>query len=199
MRETTKSHELRVARDDYKRFLHGKGIDVGAGDDPLTVPDGSVTYWDKPQGDAQILSSIEDSSLDFLYSSHCLEHLPDLRLTLRNWARVLRDGAHAYIVVPDFTLYEHHTWPSPYNGDHKHSFSLWLSPQRVGRPNHWLVGSPEFHALLSGVGLTMIETELQDKDYDYNAGSRDQTLGAAIAQVLIVSLKTHPTPVSSPS
>jgi len=42
-----------------------------------------------------------------------------------------------YLVVPDYALYEHQHWPSRYNQDHKHSFSLTLTRENVKRNNHW--------------------------------------------------------------
>lgn len=50
-----------------------------------------------------------DSSVDFLYASHCLEHFEYGRVpkVLREWRRVLRPGGIARISVPDFdTLVE---------------------------------------------------------------------------------------------
>jgi SAM-dependent methyltransferase len=184
MKETSKCHLARLKRGDYDRFLHGLGIDVGAGDDLLSVPNGQVHYWDMPQGDAQCLHGVADQSLDFLYSCHCLEHLPDLGLTLSNWSRVLKPGGYAYVVVPDYTLYEHHLWPSAHNGGHLHSFSLWLSRSKVMRSNHWCIPNNEFRAILGDSSFELLETELQDINYDYNLGWMDQTLGVATAQIL---------------
>lgn len=189
MRETTKACDLRRARGDYDRYLVGRGIDVGAGDDPLQVSSGEIVPWDKHDGDAQFLAGVPDESFDFVFSSHCLEHLEDVRVALSNWSRVLRTGGHVYVVVPDYTLYEHHRWPSVYNGEHKHSFSLWLTPEKVRRQNHWLIGEQTFARVLRSCSLELVEAELQDSGYDYNCGPVDQTLGGAMAQILFVARK----------
>src|ERR1700733_7205063 len=89
MKETSKCHTMRLARGDFHRYLKGKGIDIGAGDDPLQSPFGNVIPWDLPQGDAQYLEGIATNSLDFVYSSHCLEHMLDPRIAISNWGRVL--------------------------------------------------------------------------------------------------------------
>ena len=50
------------------------------------------------------LAGIEDRSIDEIYASHCLEH-GSHKMTLdilKNWHRVLKPGAKAYIAVPDF-------------------------------------------------------------------------------------------------
>ena len=41
-----------------------------------------------------------DGSMDFIFSSHCIEHSPDLRATLSEMKRVLRPGGQAYLSVP---------------------------------------------------------------------------------------------------
>jgi SAM-dependent methyltransferase len=44
---------------------------------------------------------IRDGALDYLCSSHVLEHLPDTIASLHEWHRVLRPGGLLYLVVPD--------------------------------------------------------------------------------------------------
>lgn len=50
------------------------------------------------------LEGIEDRSVGEIYASHCLEHFSHTKTleVLRNWRRVLKDGAKAFIGVPDF-------------------------------------------------------------------------------------------------
>jgi SAM-dependent methyltransferase len=47
---------------------------------------------------------LADDSLDYLCSSHVLEHLPDPLGALHEWHRVLRPGGWLYLVVPDKRL-----------------------------------------------------------------------------------------------
>src|SRR5579883_3348247 len=137
MNETSKSRRVRESRGDFEKYLHGSGIDVGCGDDPLVVPDGSVRQWDMRDGDAQFLAGIAESSLDFVYSSHCLEHLLSVITALENWLRVLKPGGFLYVVVPDYVLYEKLTWPSPFNPEHRYSFSTSITRAQVNRQNHY--------------------------------------------------------------
>lgn len=44
---------------------------------------------------------LADGTLDYLCSSHVLEHLPDPLAALHEWHRVLRPGGWLYLVVPD--------------------------------------------------------------------------------------------------
>jgi len=66
-----------------RRYFVGHGIDVGGGNDsldqfvelfPLIK---NVFVYDKAQCDAQKLDNVDDAAFDFLFSSHCLEHLYD--------------------------------------------------------------------------------------------------------------------------
>lgn len=127
MKETEKNYEERIKNGDFKNYLHGKGIDVGGGDDCLKLPpeiQGTVKLWDVFDGDAQYLHKLQDNSFDFVYSSHCLEHMRDINTALMNWIRVCKEGGILYICVPHEAYYEKGIWPSVNNKDHKHSFTV---------------------------------------------------------------------------
>src|SRR5262245_49806129 len=113
MNETSKSQPHREARGDFDKYLKGNGIDIGAGHDVLVVKEGTVRAWDVPDGDAQLMAGVADESFDFVYSSHCLEHLDSVPEALKNWVRILKPGGHLYFIVPDYILYEKMCWPSP--------------------------------------------------------------------------------------
>ena len=50
--------------------------------------------------DAHDLSTIEDESIDFIASSHTIEHLVNPLLALKEWCRVLKPGGLMYSVLP---------------------------------------------------------------------------------------------------
>jgi predicted SAM-dependent methyltransferase len=54
--------------------------------------------------DITSLSSIQYSTVEEIYASHCLEHIPHPKTlpTLKEWRRVLKPRAKAYIAVPNF-------------------------------------------------------------------------------------------------
>ncbi len=43
---------------------------------------------------------LEDNSVDFVISSHCIEHFPDPIKTLKEWHRVVRPGGYLYVIAP---------------------------------------------------------------------------------------------------
>jgi hypothetical protein len=112
------------------RWFCGNGIDVGGGGDSLALYKEffplarNIFVYDQPHGDAQQLANVPDGSFDFLYSSHCLEHMRDAHEALENWLRVVKPGGHLVIQVPDEDLYEQGQWPSRFNSDHKISFTI---------------------------------------------------------------------------
>ena len=121
-----RAHDSRFAT----RYLVGNGIDVGGGQDSLALYVElfpliqNVVIYDAPQGDAQMLSNVDDRSFDFLFSSHCLEHVRNPVEALGNWIRVVKPGGHLVVSIPDEDLYEQGVWPSTFNSDHKMTFTL---------------------------------------------------------------------------
>src|SRR6185436_17933582 len=119
------SHEASKTRalwsPDVLALLKGDGLDVGCGDDPI-LP--GVERFDKPEGDANHLSRYVKRSYDFVFASHVLEHMHDPRAALCDWLSVVRPGGHLIVLVPDEDLYEQGHFPSLFNDDHKHTFTL---------------------------------------------------------------------------
>lgn len=120
--ETGKAQARRKREGFFEKYCQGEGLDIGCGNDP--VVDG-VYGWDLMNGDAQYLKGVEDNSLDFVYSSHCIEHMDDTRVAIFNWFRVVRSGGYLIIYGPDRDLYEKRKMlPSRFNPHHKHMFLL---------------------------------------------------------------------------
>ena len=120
--ETSKAHARRVREGFFEKYCKGEGLDIGCASDPLTP---ECSGWDLPNGDAQYLDGIEDESFDFVYSSHCLEHMVDVRIALKNWFRVVREGGTLILYIPHRDLYEKkRALPSRWNIDHKHMFLI---------------------------------------------------------------------------
>lgn len=131
MKECSKSIQRRLTDSNFlRRYFVGQGVDIGGKPDPLILYKEmfplmeSVKTWDWEDGDAQFLKGVADGSLDFVHSSHCLEHLVDPAEGLRNWLRVVREGGYVVITVPDEDLYEQGIFPSTFNRDHKWTFTI---------------------------------------------------------------------------
>ncbi|VTU02535.1 Methyltransferase type 11 OS=Acidiphilium sp. JA12-A1 GN=ACIDI_19c00220 PE=4 SV=1: Methyltransf_23 [Gemmataceae bacterium] len=158
-------------------YLVGDGLDVGSGSDPLSKVAHlfplirSVTTFDLPDGDAQLLAKHPDDRFDFLHSSHCLEHVRDPREALRNWVRVVRPGGHLVVLVPDEDLYEQGVWPSTFNPDHKHTFT-------VCKAKSWSPVSVNLTDLFAAVAdrAEVLRVEMLHQTFQRSGTRRDQTL-----------------------
>jgi len=51
--------------------------------------------------DAVDLSSIQPQSYDFVFSSHCLEHIANPLKAVREWLRVLKNRGYLVLIVPE--------------------------------------------------------------------------------------------------
>lgn len=162
----------------YARYFAGNGIDIGAGYDPLgaylaywpTME--SVRGWDTEDGDAQLMTGVKDAAYDFVHSSHCLEHVHDPHEALRHWVRITKPGGYLVITVPDEDMYEQGTWPSTYNDDHKHSFT-------IAKRTSWSPASVNVVDLLSAIAdaAECISLQRLDATFDPRLSRRDQTKG----------------------
>lgn len=175
--ETSVSMQRRVLDSRFaRRYFVGNGIDVGGGYDPLALfieffpLIKNVINYDAPQGDAQKLANVDDASFDFLFSSHCLEHMRDAEEALANWIRVVRPGGHLVVCVPDEDLYEQGVWPSTFNPDHKMTFTLC-------KKTSWSPASVNVFNLLAKFChlVKPLNVSTIDHAYRYNLPRFDQT------------------------
>lgn len=178
MKECSKSIPRRLRDSRYAtRYFVGAGIDIGGKPDPLMIyrehfpAITSLKTWDLEDGDAQFMESVPDATIDFVFSSHCLEHLRDPAEGLRNWFRILRPGGFLIITVPDEDLYEQGVWPSTHNRDHKSSFTLM-------KARSWCPASVNVFDLLRVLGPSadVRKLELVDETFRFDLPRFDQTL-----------------------
>lgn len=178
MKECSKSIQRRLADSNFlRKYFVGNGVDIGGKPDPLILYKEmfplleSVRTWDLEDGDAQFLNSVSNGSLDFVHSSHCLEHLIDPEEGLRNWLRVVRGGGYLIITVPDEDLYEQGRFPSTFNHDHKWTFTIF-------KTKSWCVRSLNLLDLVRMIGAEaeVIKLELLSANYRFDLPRFDQTL-----------------------
>jgi len=108
--------ETSYYRDETLPYCYGVGLDIGYGGDPIkpsaiTIDLDIVRYacGDHPcniVSDAKSLPWFASRSLDFVYSSHCLEDFSETRDVLREWFRVVKVQGHVVLLLPDQRKYE---------------------------------------------------------------------------------------------
>lgn len=120
MNETTKIRDIALP------YCEGRGIDLGCGDEKikedaigidsgLDAKHGKGADWrDLSCVDIQEvvtdLSMFEDGELDYVYTSHFLEHLIEPEKMIKDVVRVLKSGGNFVVYLPDRILY---TEPNP--------------------------------------------------------------------------------------
>jgi len=190
--ETSKCYEQRLQLGFFDRYLKGYGIDIGSGADCLRLPNHNpVVSFDKPNGDAQYMVRYDEDTFDFVYSSHCLEHLNNPIKALRSWHRICRPDGYLYVVVPDWTLYEKRKIRSPFSTDHKHMFSM----VPIRQSDFQIMQNPKLYYILMliryiNTPVLMLNPKLiwlNDTNYDYTKpDTEDQTRGDACAHIEMI-------------
>ena len=125
-------------KDKALRYCRGRGIDVGAGAWPL---EGAIPIENVPEENAYKLDRFRDNSLDFVFSSHCLEHLDKWQGALSLWIRKIKPGGILFLYLPH------------------ESMKLWRPGEIFGMAHVW---SPKWEILvpfLEKAGLKILEYE----------------------------------------
>ncbi len=92
------------------RLLRGRGIEIGAHEIPLPgirpIYVDRFTVFARKRCTVDVVSDAErlpfaDNALDYVATSHVLEHLANPVCALIEWYRVVKPGGWIYLVVPD--------------------------------------------------------------------------------------------------
>lgn len=159
MGETSKRAAARAAEKWYDQYLVGTGIDIGCGDDPVT---GTCGKWDLMDGDAELMAGLAPESFDWVYSSHCLEHVHHPEVALARWWELVKPGGYLIVMVPDEDLYEQGLWPPHFNTDHKSTWTAW-------KAQSWSAASRNLSTLIKDLpGGRLVSLKLYDTRYDYS-------------------------------
>lgn len=181
--ETRKLNDYRV-KNNYNVYFRGHGIDIGCGSDCL---DRSVfkniehiMKYDNQfdhRCDAENCLDLTDNRFDFVYSSHCLEHINDPYKAFTNWIRICKLGGYIVFAVPHEIFYEKCIWPSKFNADHKTS---WTFEFKSNLPKS--VNILDFLDLYKDkVNVISIQTLLFN--FDFTNFNDDQTRNDAVCQI----------------
>jgi SAM-dependent methyltransferase len=80
------------------KYCQGRGIDVGAGFWPL--PGSIPVDSDRGPGLRHSMSDFGSGTLDYVFSSHCLEHIENWQEALAEWITKLKPGGKIFLYLP---------------------------------------------------------------------------------------------------
>lgn len=131
------------------QYCQGYGLDIGAS---AWVLPGAIPIQNDPQENAYLLNRFFDNSLDYIFSSHCLEHLDHWEQAINLWNRKLKVGGILFLYLPHESM---KLW---------NPGGLW-----VGNIHKWV---PTTHVLLpylSSCGLNIVEyNAYRDKYWSFH-------------------------------
>jgi len=80
------------------RYCNGQGLDIGASYWPLP---GSVPVdTESGPGLANKIEDVPDGSQDYVFSSHCLEHVKEWKAALDIWVGKIKKGGVLFLYLP---------------------------------------------------------------------------------------------------
>jgi hypothetical protein len=103
--------------DKAKKYCNGRGIDIGADQWPFS---GAIPIYNEKHQNAYKLDGFQANSLDYVFSSHCLEHLDKWQDALGLWITKIKVNGVLFLYLPHIDMllwrpgapwvYEGHKW-----------------------------------------------------------------------------------------
>lgn len=157
--------EVDKCRDRLAKYCVGDGLDIGCGgvntdtrfyQENKIVPTaiGVDLARTSLRGKADDLYWFAGSCLDYIFSSHLLEHLENPQKALAEWFRVLKSGGCLVLYLPLRGFYPDVGAPGA-NSDHKHN----LDPKKI---LEWLDELRLFYEIV------LIEERIENDEYSFD-------------------------------
>jgi len=80
------------------KYCQGQGLDIGAGFWPL--PGSTPIDTDQGPGLANRIEDVPPASQDYVFSSHCLEHIEAWEEALNSWVGKIKPGGILFLYLP---------------------------------------------------------------------------------------------------
>jgi SAM-dependent methyltransferase len=157
--------EVDKCRSRLEKFCRGDGLDIGCGGtnsdarfylENKIVPTaiGVDLARTNLSGNATKLYWFVDGCMDYIFSSHLLEHLLHPAKALDEWFRVLKEGGHLVLYLP-LEGYYPSVGKKGANKDHKHN----LDPLKVLK---WV------DSIKIKYEIVVIEKRVEDNEYSFD-------------------------------
>jgi ADP-heptose:LPS heptosyltransferase/predicted SAM-dependent methyltransferase len=143
-------------------YLRGRGLDLGAGTfkvlpHVLSVDNGHHEQFghnihpDIRVETCEKMDIFASQSMDFVYSSHLLEHIENFKAALIEWWRLVKVGGYMVLYLPHKNFYPNIGKPGA-NPDHKHDFL----PKDI------------INAMFDRKGWDLVECQERNDDMEYS-------------------------------
>lgn len=113
----TNGHAARFIMPFALEVCKGEGVDVGCNRIEWKFPGAHPV---DPQINQYHATDFPYRNLDYVFSSHCLEHIPDWVGAIEYWTDSLKSGGILFLYLPD---YSQEYWRPWNNRKHFHSFT----------------------------------------------------------------------------
>ena len=84
-----------------KKFCSGKGYDIGCGKREWCFP--SAIPVDILTTEQYNAMNLPGEDVDFVFSSHCLEHMPNWVAAVEHWSSRIKKGGVMFLYLPDYS------------------------------------------------------------------------------------------------
>ena len=124
-----------------KYFCKGNGYDIGCMKPEWAFP-GAMPI-DVDFNDPYHADHLPEAQVDYIFSSHCLEHVPDWVSTLIYWTEKIKSGGVLFLYLPH---YDQKYWRPWNNRRHKHC----LKPEFI---HDYMIDKGYKNIFVSGIDL----------------------------------------------
>jgi len=114
----TKGNASQFAIPFAKHFCKGEGYDIGCNRDEWKLE--GATPIDLTYEDSYDAMKLPNKKVDYVYSSHCLEHLSNWVSSLDYWISKIKKEGNLFLYLPD---YSQEYWRSWNNKKHIHNLN----------------------------------------------------------------------------
>lgn len=108
-----RGNAMRFIEPAARQFCIGKGLDIGSGPWPLS---GAEAINEGVRNDAMNLPA---GQYDYVFSSHCLEHLPNTVQAIEHWKSRIKPGGVLFLYLPHPDM---RYWRPQHCRKHLHTF-----------------------------------------------------------------------------
>lgn len=114
----TNGNAARFCRPFALEVCKGEGFDIGCGKEEWAFP-GAICI-DPVLNEMYHAQNLPMMQVDYIHSSHCLEHVPDWVGTLEYWTKHIKSGGTLFLYLPDWSQTY---WRVYSNRKHLHTFT----------------------------------------------------------------------------